>query len=351
MGSKQGNLKPLKNGLSGLMRLKNEEQFIATCIETCINALDELIIVYNDCTDNTPKIVEQMCRLYPDKIKAFAYNNHILSHNLTQEDFKIAINLPENSPRLHSSQCNFALSKASYKYAVKIDVDQLYFTDVLKEWRDICYGDKLCKWNVSFILGWLFMIYLSIYRRLSILLKKPCIWMLPSLLFKICVSSYLNYAKWRLGRGTAAISLSGFNVFKDDKWYVPFDGVNIHPPYNGEGDTLIFKISDKTYYSKCVNYSKQTVTEIFNHPYKVIFTVPVWFHLHANRNYCWAKVKKMKDEHPECFIPIKRFSVMTYKEVHDRMDKKSHSLYQRILFAIVHKIGSSWIKGHLYLLE
>ena len=59
----------LKDGLSGFIRAKNEAQFIEACIDSCIDALDELIIVYNDCTDETPEIVERKRKQYPDKIK------------------------------------------------------------------------------------------------------------------------------------------------------------------------------------------------------------------------------------------------------------------------------------------
>ncbi|MDM8207261.1 glycosyltransferase [Bacteroides gallinaceum] len=341
----------LKNGLSGLMRLKNEGPFIKNCVESCIDALDELIIVYNDCTDDTPEIVEEMRKRYPDKVKAYAYNNHILSHNLTEADFNIAKNLPEDSPRLHSSQCNFALSKANYKYAVKIDADQLYFTDELKKWRDVCSGDIPIKWNITFILGWFFMVYFSAYRHLSSKCRKPCLWMLPDWLFDLVITSYFNYAKWRLKKGTAAIALSGFNVFKDIKWYIPFDGFNIHPPYNGEGDTLIFRISKNTYYTKFVNYKSRSVTEKFHHSYKMMFAGPMWFHLHANREYCWSKIKKTKDEYPELFVPLEEFSLMSYKEIHNRLNKKSHTLYQRILFAFIHKAGIKKMKEYSSLLK
>lgn len=344
-------MKELKDGLSGLMRIKNEASFIEGCITSCIDALDELIIVYNDCTDHTPAIVEQMCKQYPNKIKAFAYDYNILSHNLSKEDFDVAINLPEDSPRLHSTQCNFALSKANYKYAVKIDVDQLYFVDELKEWRNVCSSETQIVWHFSFILGWLFMMYFSVYRRLSALLKKPCLWMLPDKLFYLLTPHYIDYAKWRLKKGTSAIALSGFNVFKDDKWYIPFDGVNIHPPYNGEGDTLIFKISEKTRFFRQVNFSSQTVTEYFYNPYKVMFAGPIWFHLHANRECCWKKVKKVKDEFPGLFVPVENFPLMTYREVHHKIDKKSHTLFQRTLFVFVHKIGINKIINHLYLLR
>lgn len=341
----------LMDGLSGLMRIRNEETFVKDCINSCIDALDELIIVYNDCTDNTPQIVREMQKLYPRKIRVYAYDNNVLSHNLTKEEFEYAKSLPDDSPRLHCNQCNFALSKANYKYAVKIDADQLYFSDELKKWRDVCSGDANVKWNICFILGWFFMMYFTFYKRLSFKVGKPCLWMLSDWLCGLFVNSYLKLAKWRLRKGTVAIALSGFNVFKDNEWYIPFDGLNIHPPYNGEGDTLIFRVSAQTYYSKTINEATRTITEHFNCPYKMMFVGPIWFHLHANRYYCWSKVKETKEQHPNWFVPIELFSKMSYKEVYAMMDKKAHSLYQRTLFALVHKIGIGLIKKHLVLLQ
>ena len=40
--------------VAGIMRVRNEGNFIHDCVESCIDALDELIVVYNDCTDNIP---------------------------------------------------------------------------------------------------------------------------------------------------------------------------------------------------------------------------------------------------------------------------------------------------------
>ena len=33
------------NGITGLMRVKNDKDFIERCVESCIGALDELVIV------------------------------------------------------------------------------------------------------------------------------------------------------------------------------------------------------------------------------------------------------------------------------------------------------------------
>ena len=44
-------------GLSALMRLHNEEDFAAAAIASILPFFDEIVIVYNTCTDGTPEIV------------------------------------------------------------------------------------------------------------------------------------------------------------------------------------------------------------------------------------------------------------------------------------------------------
>lgn len=343
-----------KNGLSGFIRAKNEARFLSLCIDSCIDALDELVVVYNDCLDDTESILVEKLKQYPDKLKIYSFNHNILSHNLSKEEFEYAISLPEDSLRLHSTQCNYALSKVSYKYAMKIDPDQVYFSDEMKKWRDVCRTDKLIHWKFKFILGWIFMMYISVYRRVSSRIGRPYLWMIPDGLVKFFQVSYSEYIQWKLQKGTVAISFSGVNLFYDDGWTVPFDRYNVHPPYNGEGDTLLFCVSDATYFIKAYDKNRRpyTVVEQFNHPYKVVMADdPIWFHLHANRLYCYDKVKKTKEEHPELFISPDVFVNMKYEDIHNKMDLKVPNLFQRILFALVHKMGVQTIKKHLYLLD
>ena len=343
-----------KDGLSGLIRTRNEASLLGPCIDSCIDALDELIVVCFDCTDNTLEVLEEKKRQYPDKLRVFEYNHKVLAFDLTQEEFELAKALPDDSPRLYGNLCNWGKSKARYKYLTKIDADQLYFADELKKWRDVCSGAVQLKWRISFIWGWLFMMYFSLYRRVSLRSGKPCLWMIPDWLVRILFKSYSDYSKWMLQRGKVLIALSGVNVFKDDRWYVTFDGVNIHPPYNGEGDTVIFKISDHTYWGKYYREDRKpySVTEVLVDTLnrKRMFSYPVWFHVHANRKYCCDKVKKMKDEHPECFVPIEDFPNMTYRQVLDKMDKKAHTLFQMTLFALIHKIGQDVLRKHIEVL-
>ena len=343
-----------KDGLSGLIRTRNEASLLGPRIDSCIDALDELIVICFDCTDNTLEVLEEKRRQYPDKLRVFEYNHKVLAFDLTQEEFELAKALPDDSPRLYGNLCNWGKSKARYKYLTKIDADQLYFADELKKWRDVCSGAVQLKWRISFIWGWLFMMYFSLYRRVSLRSGKPCLWMIPDWLVRILFKSYSDYSKWMLQRGKVLIALSGVNVFKDDRWYVTFDGVNIHPPYNGEGDTVIFKISDHTYWGKYYREDRKpySVTEVLVDTLnrKLMFSYPVWFHVHANRKYCCDKVKKMKDEHPECFVPIEDFPNMTYRQVLDKMDKKAHTLFQMTLFALIHKIGQDVLRKHIEVL-
>lgn len=345
-------MKIRKNGLSGLIRTRNEAKLLGPCIDSCIEALDELIVVYNDCTDDTEQVLKEKQKQYPEKLKIYAYNYNVLSFDLTYDEYEYVKTLPDDSPRLYCNQCNFGLSKMQYKYAVKIDADQIYFADEIRKWRDICTKANSIKWSFSYIGGYFFILYFSFYRRLSVKLNKPALFLLPNKLVKLFIKSYEELAKWKLSKGKVSIALSGLNIFIDDKCYVPFDKYNIHPPYNGEGDTVIFKLSDKTYYSKRfsdkLNYC---CTELFHQPYRMMFAGPVWFHLHANRSYCCEKVRQVKKEYPDLFVPIEEFLKMDYNSVLKKMDSKVNTLYQRTLFALIHNMGGETLKKHLFLIK
>ena len=84
-------------GVSGLLRVKNDAEFLSDCIESCIDALDELVICYQDCTDNAPEIIREKQRKYPDKINVFYYAPFVYYYNLTEEEIKYAFSLPETS--------------------------------------------------------------------------------------------------------------------------------------------------------------------------------------------------------------------------------------------------------------
>jgi glycosyltransferase involved in cell wall biosynthesis len=126
-----------KPGISGFMRLKNEEQFVEATIDSVIGCLDELIIVHNGCTDRTPEIVES-CRLrHPDKIRVFEYQPRVFLPASVEH-----LQEPMGSPHSLVNYYNYALIKTSRRVAIKIDGDEIYLSEPFKQLADDIRGGK-----------------------------------------------------------------------------------------------------------------------------------------------------------------------------------------------------------------
>ena len=74
------------NGISGILRVKNDAEFLAEAIDSCIDALDELIIVYNDCSDESPQIIKEKAHQY-SKIKYYEYKPKIQQSDPQMQKF------------------------------------------------------------------------------------------------------------------------------------------------------------------------------------------------------------------------------------------------------------------------
>ncbi len=113
--------KPRPFGISAYMRIKNEEQFVRLAIESHLPFYDEIIAVYNNCTDDTEAILLDLQQQHPNKIKVFYYLPKV--HPLGSPEFA-AMTDPDDVHGF-ASQSNFAISKCSYSIAVKLDADHL----------------------------------------------------------------------------------------------------------------------------------------------------------------------------------------------------------------------------------
>lgn len=120
-----------EEGLSGFIRARNEGEFLADSIESWLPLLDELIIVFNNCQDNTEEVAEEYARKYPDKIKVFHYNPIVYPQG--SEKYKL---LAENDQHSLVNYYNFALSKTTKKWAIKIDGDLILIPEMVKFLRE-----------------------------------------------------------------------------------------------------------------------------------------------------------------------------------------------------------------------
>jgi glycosyltransferase involved in cell wall biosynthesis len=117
-----------QDGISAFMRIKNGEDYLKASILSIINQIDELICVFNGCTDNTEKILLELEKQYPAKMVVYKYIPEVYPVN--SEKY---LNTEENSVHSLVYYYNFALSKTTKKYCMKLDDDQIYFSNKLLE--------------------------------------------------------------------------------------------------------------------------------------------------------------------------------------------------------------------------
>lgn len=113
-----------KPGLSALVRLRNEEDFAAQSLESILPYFDEIVIVFNCCTDRTPEIVADIAQRNPALVKAYHYVPEVFPQGSSQYR-----QLPPDSVHSLVHYANFALSRASYQIRCKWDGDQIAIPD------------------------------------------------------------------------------------------------------------------------------------------------------------------------------------------------------------------------------
>jgi len=236
-------------GVTGLLRVKNDAEFLALCIDSCIDALDELVIVYQPCDDDSPRIIEEKRRQYPDKIRSFFYRPVVLSHHLSEEEFRYASSLPPTSIHLLSNYYNYTLSKASYRYALKIDADQIYFTDKLRAFCDafragtktnITAGEYWAAERIHWFADLTNIFPKSLGRRFRFLVPSAS-----------QVEKYRRYTLKKAANAKYPVSFSGINLYeRSGEWALPLGSYadSTFFPFNGIHDTYIFEISPLSYY-------------------------------------------------------------------------------------------------------
>lgn len=327
-----------KNGVSGVLRVKNEEAFIEACVESCISALDELIITYNDCTDNSEAEIEKIQKKYPDKIKVYKYTPNIIAFNLTEKEYNDIKNAPENSVHLFANYSNYALSKSSYKYVMKIDADQIYFTKQMEEICDAYRGKVTHKIGIK---DWIAFIKILT----ALLLSK---------FFNVrlninSANNFPGYKKvlYKLASKGVPVSLSGINVIYNDGWHVSMgmdeNGVNILSPYNGVGDTVVFKVTPKV---KFVPYTCEEYNKLISSKFSLIErligvgkSLPygfIWIHMNRMRKGVYQKQLEYMEKYPQCFMPIEMFAKSSFKSLGFQIPESLLNNQMRYLFSILH---------------
>lgn len=343
-----------KLGLSGLMRVKDDALTLEASIDSCIDALDELIITYNDCTDDSADIIEKKRKEYPEKIKVYPYHYHVYGIRMSKEEYDYAMTLPEDSPHLLSSYYNNALSKVNYKYVMKIDADQIYYTERLRYFRKLIKNNN----NSRFIIriGHFMWEKFWVYREEPTnYLKTSIRYWVKIFLYTFFKDSYFRYIFSLLKSNHSYISLSGINMICVDKeWYVTLCCKNADyiMPYNGEGDHLIFEATEDTYYAPWYdwlisidNNTKFNLIERFVFPKHDICSAGLaWIHLKYMRPERFRERMLSLEQGQDVFVKVEEFSYWSVKKMLLEIGEELISNNKRMYFSFVHDFDRSKIK-------
>lgn len=351
----------MKNRVSGIMRVKNDGLFIERCIRSCIDALDELIVVYNDCTDNSVAEIDKMVAIYPNKIKCYEYPHHIIGMNITKEEFDIAKSLPDDSPNLFCTYSNFALLKVTSEYALLIDADQIYFTEQLKKWCDFVRRCEPQKMTFKTIIGKVFSKYLSAYRLISARCGKIAP-VLPAWLLKLFYPSYISYAKYLFSHDKAMLAMSGINVLEADETFISvghsLGDFKSLPSFNGCGDHVIFKMSCSPWFEKLImpeynppHTKMYSVVEAFHLPLKIMYVGYFWKHISVMRPGLVNKARELHTADEGAYLSISDFKKLSYDDIVRQSTGCIFPLFQQILFAFIYKANKCQLFESLAMLS
>ena len=336
-----------KLGLSGLMRVKNEAQTLAQSIDSCIEALDELIITYNDSTDGSVQIIDQKRLQYPNKIIVIPYPYHVIGVGASDEEYEFGKTLPIGHPQLLATYYNNALQYVNYKYVMKIDADQIYFSIDIKELRDsIVNGvhqnrlarfcgkviDVFCQkrgnkriWSKYRLLHWLQYIVVPLFRK-----------------------QYVDYAVSELLKGNGYLSLSGVNVLRNNgQWYSPCGCKTDNGQwwlFNGLGDHLVFEADEHTEYlpwDYLPSFGKKVLIERFAYPpeKKMFLLGFYWLHFKTMKEPLYSQLLRCSENHTDTLLPLNRFGKTPFKHLLRYLAEIDiHYLHKRSYFNFVYNL-------------
>lgn len=330
-------------GVSGFLRVKNDAEFLRVSVESCLPALDELVIVYNACTDNSPEIIRELEKLYPNKVKVYEYEPRIYSHNLSKDEYDFIKSQDSFSPHLLSSYYNFALSKTSYKYAMKIDADQIYDTDELVKLCGAYRSSKRVHLNPIKLICFIYLYFaLILYKKSG---------------FKLPFISRNSFAAYRemliklVAKYKIPIFFSGINmIYLKNEWFTPLgqklsSGINILPPYNGLTDHPVFPVSEKIYFEpiEMESYNKlnafsYTIIEQFVGLKRCLPYGFMWVHLNASRKSIIDKVTQSYTLNSDRFCPSNLFIKTKSKELSVTTDVDILSIQNRKFYSFLHDV-------------
>lgn len=107
-------------GISAFMRIRNGEDFAEAAICTHIDHVDEIVAVYNQCTDATPDILARLAQRFGPKLRVYHYLDRVFPPGSEGH-----LQTPPNATASVVNYSNFALAKTRCQIVTKLDDDHM----------------------------------------------------------------------------------------------------------------------------------------------------------------------------------------------------------------------------------
>jgi hypothetical protein len=119
-----------KPGISAFMRIRNGADFLEPTIRSHIVHFDEIVAVYNQCTDNTADILGRLVQEFGPRLRVFHYTDRV-----HPPGSKAHAKVPGHAPGSMVNYSNFALAQTRCQIVTKLDDDHLAIPATLS---DLC---------------------------------------------------------------------------------------------------------------------------------------------------------------------------------------------------------------------
>jgi cellulose synthase/poly-beta-1,6-N-acetylglucosamine synthase-like glycosyltransferase len=115
-------------GISAFMRIRNGADFLEAAIRSHADMYDEIVAVYNQCTDATADILARLSSEMGPQLRVFHYLPRVHPAGSTGH-----AQTPGESPESFVNYSNFALCQTRHQWVVKLDDDHLAIPQAVRE--------------------------------------------------------------------------------------------------------------------------------------------------------------------------------------------------------------------------
>ena len=115
-------------GISAFLRVKNGAEYLEPTIRSHIRHFDEIVAVFNGCTDATPDILASLAVEFGERLRVFNYVPEVFPPGSPDHAAESA-----DSPHSLVHYSNFALAQTRYSTVTKLDDDHIALDAPLDE--------------------------------------------------------------------------------------------------------------------------------------------------------------------------------------------------------------------------